>query len=289
MLPLSIALITTEGVTALLEGKQPRLVRHEEKHTEHEQKAVVGPRGAVKTLFKSQAEESDFCDEAFVYGSYGTSDCGTDAAVSPIEREELCSDAADVMHLSRGKPAEGMPFEVNLNYYDVYPRGCFKKDGEDTLWFNPFGALPANPAGDSKPVCHRPKYVLGTNDTNDGGFSADDDYGRLLDEDECRTFAECLGHCSPEEFRVGVNASWPSHDERPASSGLAWYDKRPKGCFINPDDNCVYFNVPQDAEPTEPVGAPVCKIVAHGVHAEGTVTNATGNATGGAANATTGR
>lgn len=289
---LSSALLVSASANAVLDEKRT-LIRHEQKRLKQDDahEALVSPAGVlveaskhehsldassslpgpVKSMLKSQNEdkEKDLCDEAYLYGLAGSNDCGTTA---PIEREELCTDAATVLGLTRGKPKEGKPFEVDSRYYDVYPRGCFKKDTDDTLWFNPFGAMPANPGSDSKPVCHRPRYFLGTNDTNDEGCTEADAYHRILNEDDCRTFAECKGHCAPPEFRVGVEASKPSKDERPAGSGPEGYDNRPKGCFINPDDKCVYFNVPKEggADPASPKGTPVCKIAAHGTEAPGT-------------------
>jgi len=250
-------------------------------HDEHPQKSESTPPSAVNNLLRGQEKETylagsgeqDLCDENYLYGAAGQNLCGD---ANETLREEMCTYAAQVLFgaNARGNPPN-YPFSIGTTWQDYRPRGCFRMDGEDRLFYNPFGAWPSNVSSTSRPVCHRPKYRLGTHDTNDGGTfcaAADDyDYTRLVDETACRTFAECTGHCAPEEFRVGIAATTPGTDERPANSGAEWYDKRPKGCFINADDGCVYFNVPQtndDGTAKEPAGTitgiPVCHIPQHG-------------------------
>jgi len=242
-----------------------RLIRSEDKKLKH----VVGAAGEVKgkqtllensplepsTGAKGSVAEQDLCAEDYLYGEQGKDDCGE---ALHIDRRAMCENAAEVLKLSEGLPAQGKPFEIDSASYEVYPRGCFKKDGEDVLWYNDFGDIPNNVMAISKPLCHKPKYKLGGNDTNDGGCT--DPWRRVMTEAECRTYVECTGHDSISEFRVGVNATSPSNDERPSDAGPEYFDHRPVGCFINHGDQRVYYNVPRDVEPAAPKGAPVCVI-----------------------------
>lgn len=245
-------------------GRPSRLIRHEQLrlealHDGERQAAQLGPHGELIDVgahveHSEKLHESDYCDEDYILGTRGTDDCPQSR---PVERETMCVDAAIRMGVSRGNEPR-YPFEVGRPYFEVYPRGCFKKNGDTPLWYNPFGAL-SNNTLEGTPVCHRPKYKLGSNDTNDGGCTGN--YTKVLNETACRTFAECKGHCSPYEFRVGIAATVPGTDERPADSGAEFYDKRPKGCFRHHGDGCIYFNVPRDAEPAGTIqGAPVCMI-----------------------------
>jgi len=249
-----------------------RLIRQEAAQVE--QQTFVGPGGvlveASRHLHAEQPAsspefkelEKDFCDEQYAYGSAGTNDCGgaADGVTSAIDREEMCSHAAQRLGAPRGRPPK-FAFQVDPAYFEEYPRGCFKKNGDTPFWFNAYGEMPKNPKGGT-PICHRPVYKTGTNDTNDGGAGCKDTYERLVTEFECRTFAECKGHCAPEEFRVGLPADQPGTDERPEDTRADFYNKRPKGCFINPDTGCVNFNVPQTADPTSPKGTPICRATA---------------------------
>lgn len=204
---------------------------------------------------KLKVGEKDFCDENYIIGNRGTGNC-TDSL--PVHRESMCMVAATAMGVEQGRPPTN-PFEIDRAYWEVYPKGCFKKDGDTPLWYNPYGAYPDQPLQGS-PICHRPKYKLGTKDTNDGGCTGD--YSKILDENTCRTFAECKGHCAPEEFRVGIAATVPGNDaSRPGDAGEAFYDQRPKGCFRHFKDGCIYFNVPRHAEPSGSIkGSPVCMV-----------------------------
>jgi len=100
-------------------------------------------------------------------------------------------------------------FVIGLDFYEVYPKGCFKSFGDNPLWFNPFGDIPRKPYLGT-PICHRHKYQHGTTGTNAGG--CDEDYQKILTQEECRSFAACSSHCTSTQFTVGEevehNAGW---------------------------------------------------------------------------------
>jgi len=123
-----------------------------------------------------------------------------------------------------------------------HPKGCFKADCDlfsspatttthpVCFFYNPTGGV-INVAGvTGTPVCSRPAFVHGNDDTQ--GCKADDqsDYQVIDDEETCRTAAGILGtHPTADEFRIGVHN---------ASKHLDYV----QGCFLNLDRNKVYFN-----------------------------------------------
>lgn len=245
---------------AAVSQEDGRLIRQEKKWRAKlaKREAEVGPHGGFSAL---QGEVKDQkCDESFFYGGSATS-C---PLASAITLPSMCTLAAAVLKLSRGNPKQH-DFVVNASEFDIYPIGCFKKDSDTALWFNPIPDSPKNLTSSSRPVCRRPNYKLGDINTNDGGCTDVDDYKRILDEETCRTFADCKNYCMDPEFRVGLEAPTPREDYRSPGSTVDFYDQRPIGCFIDSESKCVRFNVPKKASPTTPSGTPVCKAAANGI------------------------
>jgi len=291
---LGCALLTR--VAAEFEKPQAaRLIRQEEK-SKHQH--VVGASGALKETRRhagddkynlapklaSQREKvNDECAEEFEYGNKDTKECCPGA--EHIDERSMCVNAAEALYMPTGR--ESHQFDVNQ---DDYPEGCFKKEGEDVMWYNEYGGQIVNPLNAQSlhpftlalavPLCHRPRYKMGTNDTNDGGCTGV--WSRVMTEDQCRTFQTCSSHTRIEEWRLGVVAPTPSDDQRPP--GAAVYDDFPSGCIISHHDNRVYFNVPQTAAdgsvvqptllPGSAGGVPICWQAEQGGNTDGTCASA---------------
>merc|ERR1712232_267411 len=110
--------------------------------------------------------------------------------------------------------------------------GCFKEscpeNSEGVCYF--YNPTPTEPDEiiDGTPVCHRPKLVNGTVNTNAGCPAG---YAPVTDSERCMEFGACLGYCIGQEFRIDLqNASL--------------YHQYPKHCFIHKVDGCVYYNRP---------------------------------------------
>jgi len=244
------AIIRKEGEGALLIGPEGEFLEQSRQFSKHSS----SPKS--KYLFEAKTKETDYCREDFPLGKPDTSECNTDNGVSHqlIYRESECEKAAEEHGMTKGRGAE-LPFVI-INAFDQnkHPKGCFKDKDHDAVFFNDIGDMPTMASlGGGTPICHREKYKAGPAGTS----TCPTDYVAILDEELCKTFADCRGKCMLSEFRVGVNASSPSADERPTDASN--YDNFPKGCFIKSSDNCTYFNVPRDVDPAGPVtGTPMC-------------------------------
>lgn len=245
-------IIRKEAEGALLIGPEGEFLEQSRQLSKHSS----SPKS--KYLFVTKTKEADFCAEDFPFGKPDTSECLTDngARHSLIYRESECEKAAEEHGMTKGRGAE-LPFVI-INAFDQnkHPKGCFKDKDNDAVFFNGIGDMPTMASlGGGTPICHREKYKAGPAGTS----TCPTDYTAILDEELCKTFADCRGKCMLSEFRVGVAASSPSNDERPADASGSNYDIFPKGCFIKSSDNCTYFNVPRDVDPAGPVtGTPMC-------------------------------
>jgi len=186
----------------------------------HKDATVQRVKGAAKLTAVNEAEANDaaandaqvegdakaesghdLCGLSYLYGTEDTNNCsaGHNGGVS-VNSITMCRDAAQKLGFPAGKPAEGFNFSVTDHFFEVYPRNCFKNDAEDVLWFNPYGTWPELPKG--LPICHRPKFKLGTPSTDAGDCTGD--YEKITDVEECRTYAGCTSHCIMDQFRIGI-------------------------------------------------------------------------------------
>jgi len=202
---------------------------------------------------------------------------GNSKAATQVDDAAVCRMAAEDMGLS-----------TPYNYYvandaDMWlqkrPMGCFKAtcqkaDGSTAFcaYFNPVADQPAECKKTSKddttptiaghgipevkgtPICKRPKFHFGSakdgdNSNLDGAANGcADDYGSILDEDQCEEAAKCAGGGGKGfPFRTWVAANDPS------ASG---YDTAPAGCYKNTTDGLVYYNAQPAKSGDTPIPAP---------------------------------
>jgi len=216
---------------------------------------------------ESRARESDMCDVDYPLGNEGTCDCADSANHQIILQEEMCVQAA----FEAGVSTPLGSFRLQPEWTNHHPKGCFKDTCSSDpkgqcYFFNPIGNLPAQCAGTTHllngdaapqvtgvPVCRRAKYLNGTADTNGG---CPDQYGVIMNENNCSEAATCLGDGTGSEFRVDV-------------LNESQHDHYPLGCFVNSgpgQDGKVYFNAPLAGRsttanpPTNPLGTPICNV-----------------------------
>jgi len=253
-LALAVVLLSHGGVAIPIVADQSAFVRRQAAQVE----VSLSPQGemiqeashddmdlAPEDLAKSGFEIGRF---DFVLGQPNTNVCtatghkkvneDTQNSTGHIIGKALCVAAA------AQKGAHFTDEEADDGQEGNHPKGCFKADCDlfkadgDSLatthpvcfFYNPTGGV-INVAGvTGTPVCSRPAFVHGNDDTQ--GCKADDqsDYQVIDDEETCRTAAGILGtHPTADEFRIGVHN---------ASKHLDYV----QGCFLNLDRNKVYFN-----------------------------------------------
>lgn len=244
--------------------------------------------------------ESDFSGRAFRFGQSGTNICQSDGNTAGaggydcrVGRKILCEYAGQKMGFTIGdnttgpwgaSPAGGSPFELVLDDNDRpslnYPQGCFNVESQSSVFWNPGGIAPTQQTSTSRPICHRPKYFMGTANTSNGDCDgtaatgdsgAASDYVQVLNSTECETAALVLAKdLDDEDFLYGQASPAPSADSKVNPAGKSNYNQWPKGCFWAYTDEKVKFNVPQDADPTGlaatggttigTLGIPICKL-----------------------------
>jgi len=190
----------------------------------------------------------DYCDIDFPLGNDGTNNC-SHAEHALITDPNVCEEAA----ARSGATTLQGHFEVTgAPYAETRPKGCFKEacgDNNTCYFFNEYGGWPG-PSIDGTPVCHRPKLLNGTKDTN-GGCPAT--YAVIDHEDVCRQAANCWDiPIDRETFRIGF-------DPRNASKHLLY----PRGCFIDvsTEPAKVFFNPDEGGESgTNVKGIPICNV-----------------------------
>lgn len=222
---------------------------------DYEHQLMAAKADASEKICGTQGEGcNDLCKIDYPLGVPDTNDCVDINNHTVVLDEAMCREAARLSNASAGG-GETSPFLVAEEYSDYFPFGCFKIHGKPEYYFNPAGGYPKWPMG--IPICYKDKFKNGTTGANDGcprGFQ------KILDDLTCRETALCLGLCINEDnYEYGVNVSAPAEDTRQAD---AWkYDNFPRGCFIKPDDGCVYYNVPRDYTPAGPIsGTPLCNV-----------------------------
>lgn len=220
-------------VTPLIRRDSPQSVR-------------LGPAGELVREQKKQTNSeavSDMCTIAFAYGKKDANNCTSDKH-HLIYEESMCIRAAAEANLTTNSH-----FSLHPIWFDKYPKGCFKapcgENADGCFFFNSDGDAPESPKG--FPVCTRPRYQNGKNNSNDGCSGA---YKMIETLDECSAAGDCLGHCEGSQFNVG----------EPNMTNRMNY---PHGCFIDTSADkggCVYFNpVVADKKPTAPVGVQICR------------------------------
>lgn len=270
LLPLSRHLAEAQGVLAPdgAGGSRRPLLRYE-----------TGAEGEVVELKEvekihkveekqKRSCDTELCKNGYLLGETGTNNCKDPALHSLITTVEPCKDAAMA---AGGDIATAHDSAAGFTHFvlqgtvfpDEYPMGCYREANDGPFFFNPSGSPPTNPGKHgATPVCRRNRHMNGTANSN-GGCPTDSThvYTRVLDMFACEILAGCEGYCVNLNniFEVG-NQVTPEAvvDERPPWAKL--YNEMPSGCFIRPADGCVYYNTPQAAEPTAPIGIPICNI-----------------------------
>jgi len=230
---------------------------------------------AGKLTAKEYAKLSvDYCNYDFVLGT-DTAPGNCSQANESIIDETTCIFAQTLS--GAGVASSGFSLDHDERYENSRPKGCFKYSpcggvaNGVCYFYNTIETTPNDTYAMSKyseafggtPVCYRPKYVLGTNDTNagcPGGYKAitsEDTTDQLQHENLCFLTANCMGqYAAATDFRIG---------EHNASKHLDF----PRGCFVDNDGlvdgnaGKVYFN----AKTAEGFGAdgavkgtPICKV-----------------------------
>jgi len=159
-------------------------------------------KGAANDDAKAESGH-DMCGNSYLYGKLDTNNCSANGGGSVVNSKAMCRDAAQKLNFTTGRTGTdgtNYAFLLTDDFFEVYPRNCFKEEEYDALWFNPYGTWPELPKG--LPVCKRPKYKIGTEGTNDGECTGD--YEKITSVTDCRTFSECTSHCTTDHFRVGI-------------------------------------------------------------------------------------
>lgn len=173
-------------------------------------------------------KNKDLCDFNFTEGEVGASTCTDTKTQQQIDKPSMCLSAATAAVARHpDKFAIGNPFVIDVPVdYAKYPQGCHysKKDGKDVWFHNPVGYKPElNNTITGTPVCVETEFINGTDNSNECG---NDEYSNILDEEECKTFANCQSDCTHEFFRV-LNVTLQKN--------------LPAGCHTD-SQGCVLFN-----------------------------------------------
>jgi len=230
------------------------------------------PVQSTKLSSKEYAKlAAQFCDEDFPLGQADQEPGNCTNANETLTDETQCI-------FAQAQSGAGTATALRISgerYENARPKGCFKYSCSESAngvcyFYNGIGDWPDANLSKTKysedfvgtPICSRPKYVLGTNDTNagcPGGYKAitsDDATDQLQHENLCFLVANCLSYDRGDEFRIG---------EHNASKHLDF----PRGCFVDNDGLVagtageVFFN-PKTAEGfgADGVvkGTPICKV-----------------------------
>lgn len=210
---------------------------------------------------------SDWCDEDFPLGTHMTNDCANpsrgEVPADKAQCEQAMVQAGAVYLDNRSAHFEISDANQQGNYYNKYPKGCFRLDstdgrcGSNNMCYY-FNECEGAQCGDSTtitggtPVCHRPKIKFGTTNANTCDQAG---YDNIKDRFLCEELTGCLSHCAGSPFRSNhLNASR--------------YHIFPKWCYIDSTDGCAYYNdplIPDDGSvtfpmPSAPKGQPVCNV-----------------------------
>lgn len=202
---------------------------------------------------KHHSSPSIWCDKDYPIGHWNTSQCSSDGATDHqiIEMEEMCVEAAKLANATAGD-GQFKYFKIPPEWGDLHPKGCFVfpchwDPGHVCYWFNEQEEEPRFPWG--APVCHRPLFRNGTEDTNSG---CPEGYDVIINENNCSEAASCKAYCRKPDNIVGV--SYPMKN-------ASQHDIYPEGCFIHKGDGCVYFNPIYGVNPPQhPQGIPLCNV-----------------------------
>lgn len=188
----------------------------------------------------------DLCNYNYTHGKAGTNDCAEGGEF--IEESIECENIAKLACPDPPHACLGNLFVLDSWWYDKRPKRCYISDEKPPKWYyNPSGFTPANILGGT-PVCREIRYKEGTEDSN----TCPEHYENIMNENDCRTAANCLNDSPYDEFRyldaAGQNAA-------------------PKGCHKTAKDSVakgdVRYNnmssIPGHTDPSAPKGQPICQ------------------------------
>jgi len=214
---------------------------------------------------------ADFCRYDYTLGEENSKECEADSQHHLILQEEMCIQAAKQAHAG----TETGRFKLDTVDKPNHPKGCFYMKNcaagartKDCFFFNGVEPEPNGATITGTPVCSRPKYKMGTKDSVGGAADGNCPvgYSVIMHQLTCAATATCLSKACPlKAQRVG---------EHNASRQMDY----PIGCFVDPDDGCMYFNPTtpiNGGTPSAPRGVPVCNVstvatFANGVEVEST-------------------
>lgn len=117
------------------------------------------------------ADAANQCRMAYAYGTLNHNTC-VESDNHLICTPSICEWAAvqanvSVVHWNNATQAN--EFQIPADFFDMYPKGCFKApctndNTKECFYFNSDGNNPTHPWG--YPVCSRPRYLYGKNNTN---------------------------------------------------------------------------------------------------------------------------
>lgn len=189
------------------------------------------------------------CNIDFIRGPVNSTNCSDTTQHALILEESLCRQAAEYSNAMAGVhagPNSSMILPVNYEYFK--PRGCFKEACTESptgvcYVLNEIGDWPSHPEGEA--ICSRPKNLNGTQDSNWGCPTG---YGVIDDPETCESVANCLSKTAGEPFIIGTYN---------ASRHLDY----PRGCFIDSEDDKVYYNSASPlGEGLNVRGTPICNV-----------------------------
>jgi len=208
----------------------------------------------------------------------GEGGCAADVLPGPIYQPAMCRMAAQEINITA---APSSSFEIDLNFYDSHPAGCFVAGCNTSIdpkglcaYMNPIGAVPSCTNGTTcsgGAICPRKRLLYGAADSaaEDGGCATG--YKVLKDQNVCGTATKLLRHCEGDPFETGVH-------------NLSKVMDYPLGCFRDTLDggngthDCLYYNPGNTVlgAPSSVHGTPICivadvtKIDFGGKHFNGT-------------------
>jgi len=207
-------------------------------------------------VHSQRAKDFDMCNLDYIYGVEHTGEC-TGAGHDIILQQAMCKEAAAEHKIT--VPSE-RTFALESDWFHMHPKGCFKgscsESPEGVCYF--FNGVEPDPDCKAKstcqgtPVCSRPRFLWGTDDTNGVCPTG---YKVLKDEEECSAAADCLDSCAGGEFVIGVQ-------------NMSKIVEYPEGCFRDNTlvQGCLkgtFFYNPGNTlmgTPTHPKGTPLCVV-----------------------------
>jgi|Transcript_51074 hypothetical protein len=177
-----------------------------------------------------------------------------ESGYAQIQDHLICKEAADLAHM--GWQAANNLWEINAEYEQVRPKGCFKFPCSNQFsasgmcyYHNYVSGTPSGPiSASATPVCRRPRFVNGS--APESATVCPDEYEPITVEGICETAGICRQAPFPPNQQRRIN-------EVETNAAV----KYPHGCLQKaaPNNDRVWFNAPNNEfAPSSPSGTPIC-------------------------------